>query len=48
MSLFSKREAYLDDYTNNLQCEDFYDDRWADTDWGWLEFFADEEPEYGD
>ena len=35
-----------DDYVVSPQCEDFYDDRWFDTDWGWLDFFEDEEPEF--
>ena len=25
----------FDDYVIGPQCEDFYDDRWADEDWGW-------------
>ena len=36
----------FDDYVVSPQCENFYDDRWSDTDWGWLDFFEDEEPEF--
>lgn len=26
--------------------EDSCDSRWSDTDWGWLAFFGDDEPEF--
>ena len=43
MSMYSKREGYLDDYTNDLQCEDFYDDRWADEDFCLDDYYEDGE-----
>lgn len=48
MSIFSNREKYtapnyLDDYTNDLQCEDFYDDRWADEDFCFDDYYEDGE-----